>query len=123
MLEEDFLQFPADLTDKYFGGGKEDWSLYSNVNYVLAALILRKLTLQDLASLVYEQVFVPVGMSNSVMTKSDLLDLVAGGGVISHGRRINSDKQIQKLRKHRYLDNITEISSLGIYRHENTQRD
>jgi CubicO group peptidase (beta-lactamase class C family) len=112
--EEEFLEIAPLVTEDYFRGEKQGWSVYSNANHIFAGIILEEITEQKLHEIMQEVVFNPLKMTHTVMDKSSLDTLEAAGAIIAEGRRVSGDmSQSIPLLQRKYLADTVEVASLG----------
>jgi CubicO group peptidase (beta-lactamase class C family) len=112
--EEEFLEIAPRVTEDYFKGEKQGWSVYSNANHIFAGIILEEVTGQKLHEIMQEVVFNPLKMTHSVMDKSSLDTLEAAGAIIAEGHRVSGDmSQSIPLPQRKYLADTAEVASLG----------
>jgi CubicO group peptidase (beta-lactamase class C family) len=112
--EEEFLEIAPLVTEDYFRGEKQGWSVYSNANHIFAGIILEELTGKRLHEVMQEVVFNPLKMTRTVMDKSSLDALEATGAIIAEGHRVPGDmSQSIPLLQRKYLADTVEAASLG----------
>lgn len=112
--QDDFLEIAPLITEDYFKGGKQGWSVYSNANHIFAAIILEELAEQNLHEIMQEVVFTPFEMTHTVMDKESLDTLEAAGATIADGYRVSGDlSQSTKLHKQKHLNDTVEVAAFG----------
>jgi CubicO group peptidase (beta-lactamase class C family) len=112
--QDEFLEIAPRITEDYFKGGKQGWSVYSNANHIFAGIILEELTRQKLHEIMQEVVFTPLKMTHTVMDKESLDTLEAAGAITAEGHRVTGDmSQSTYLPKQKYLTDAVEVASLG----------
>ena len=112
--EDEFLEIAPRLTEDYFKGGKQGWSVYSNANHIFAGIILEEITGQKLHEVMQEVVFNPLKMTHTAMDKSSLDTLEAAGAIIAEGHRVSGDmSQSLRLLQRKYLADTVEVASFG----------
>lgn len=112
--EDDFLEIAPHITEEYFRGRKQGWSIYSNANHIFAGIILEELTGQTLSEIMQEVVFNPIQMADTVMDKLSLHALETAGATIAAGHRVSGDMSRSiPLLERKYLTDTVEVASLG----------
>lgn len=112
--QDEFLEIAPLITEDYFKGGKQGWSVYSNANHIFAGIILQELTEQNLHKIMQEVVFTPFKMTHTVMDKESLDILAAAGAIIAEGYRVSGDmSQSTELDKHKHLKDNVEVAAFG----------
>jgi CubicO group peptidase (beta-lactamase class C family) len=112
--QDEFLEIAPRITEDYFKGGKQGWSVYSNANHIFAAIILEELAEQKLHEIMQEVIFTPFKMTHTVMDKESLDTLEAGGVIVADGHRVSGDmNQSTDLPKQKYLTDTVEVASFG----------
>jgi CubicO group peptidase (beta-lactamase class C family) len=111
--EEEFLEIAPLVTEDYFRGEKQGWSVYSNANHIFAGIILEELTGKKLPEIMQEVVFNPLDMTRTVMDKSSLDTLEAAGAIIAEGHRVSGDMSQSVPLRRKYLADTVEVASLG----------
>ena len=111
--EEEFLEIAPLVTEDYFRGEKQGWSVYSNANHIFAGIILEELTGKRLHEIMQEVVFNPLKMTRTVMDKSSLDTLEAAGAIIAEGHRVSGDMSQSIPLQRKYLADTVEVASLG----------
>lgn len=112
--QDEFLETAPRITEDYFKGEKQGWSVYSNANHIFAGIILEELAGQKLHEIMQEVVFTPFQMRHTVMDKESLDTLEATGAIITESHRVSGDmNQSTALRKQKYLNDTVEVASFG----------
>jgi CubicO group peptidase (beta-lactamase class C family) len=89
--QDEFLEIAPIITEDYFKGGRQGWSVYSNANHVFAEIILQELAEQNLQEIMQEVVFTPFKITHTVMNKESLDALEAAGAAVAEGYRVSGD--------------------------------
>ncbi len=112
--KDEFLEVAPRITEDYFKGEKQGWSLYSNANHIFAGIILEGLTGRQLHKIMQEVVFDPLRMAHTIMDKQSLDNMEATGTIVAEGHRVSGDmSQTTDLPKRKYLTDTAEVASLG----------
>jgi CubicO group peptidase (beta-lactamase class C family) len=114
MSQDEFLEIAPRITEDYFKGGKQGWTVYSNANHIFAGIILEELAEQKLHEIMQEVIFIPFKMTHTAMDKVSLDTLEAAGAIIADGHRVSGDmSQSTDLQKQKYLTDTVEVAALG----------
>jgi CubicO group peptidase (beta-lactamase class C family) len=112
--QDEFLEIAPRITEDYFKGGQQGWSVYSNANHIFAGIILEELAGQKLHEIMQEVIFIPFKMTHTVMDKESLGTLEAAGAIIADGHRVSGDmSQSTDLPKQKYLTDTVEVAAFG----------